>query len=299
MYDSRLFRSDRTSTTVGQFDLPASAPNFSQTGPIRRHIVVFPATSVTITHDGGRPVVTDSNTVMFYNRHQEYRRDRISSEGDHCHWYHVDEEAFGDAVTPFDPAVEERPGRPFTFDHGPCSADLFLTHRLLLEYLESTSEPDPLRVEEAVLGNVQRAVARAHAGRGVPAASLHERHHEIVEVAKAVMAVHYDQPLTLERIAGAAGVSQFQLCRLFKKRTGNTVHRYLTHLRLRHALRRLPDFAGRLGALAGDLGFSNHSHFTHAFRQAFGCAPSRLGSKLSRRRLTELETMLDTPVTAH
>ncbi len=299
MYDSRLYSRDDTSTTVGQFDLPASAPNFNCTGPIRRAVIVFPGTAVSITHDGGQPVVTDCNTVMFYNQDQAYRRDKVSPEGDHCHWYHVEDATFRDAVAAFDPEVEERETRPFTFDHGPCPADLFLTHRLLLEYLESTEEPDPLRVEEAVLGIVRRAVAHAYRERGALPGSLNERHHEAVEVAKAIMAVHFDQPLTLERIAGAAGVSQFQLCRLFKKRTGSTVHRYLTHLRLRHALRRLPDSAGRLDALAANLGFSSHSHFTYAFRQAFGAAPSRLATRLSRRGIAELEGMLDVRATAH
>jgi AraC-like DNA-binding protein len=50
-------------------------------------------------------------------------------------------------------------------------------------------------------------------------------------------------------------------------------HRYLTRLRLRAALERLPD-ASDLTALALELGFSSHSHFTDAFRREFRRTPS-------------------------
>ena len=53
------------------------------------------------------------------------------------------------------------------------------------------------------------------------------------------------------------------------------IHRYLTQLRLRSSLERLADGANDLTALALELGFSSHSHFTDAFRREFGHAPSR------------------------
>jgi AraC-like DNA-binding protein len=53
-----------------------------------------------------------------------------------------------------------------------------------------------------------------------------------------------------------------------------SLHQYLTQLRLARALVELPH-AGDLTSLALDLGFSSHSHFTFAFRRAFGCTPSQ------------------------
>ena len=51
------------------------------------------------------------------------------------------------------------------------------------------------------------------------------------------------------------------------------IHRYLVQLRLARALVELPH-TNDLTMLALDLGFSSHSHFTAAFRRAFGSPPS-------------------------
>jgi AraC-like DNA-binding protein len=53
-------------------------------------------------------------------------------------------------------------------------------------------------------------------------------------------------------------------------------------LRLSRALVELPH-ANDLTALALDLGFSSHSHFTAAFRRMFQCTPSEF--RESTRRL--------------
>jgi AraC family transcriptional regulator len=68
-------------------------------------------------------------------------------------------------------------------------------------------------------------------------------------------------------------VSVFHLCRTFRAVTGQTIHAYRTQLRLRAALERV-EYASDLSAVALDLGFSSHSHFTAAFRRAFGVTPS-------------------------
>ncbi|MCT7149601.1 AraC family transcriptional regulator, partial [Salmonella enterica subsp. enterica serovar Oranienburg] len=63
------------------------------------------------------------------------------------------------------------------------------------------------------------------------------------------------------------------LTQVFKQVEGVPLYRYQLQLRLARAL----DLLGRmddLSALAAELGFSSHSHFTHAFRQAFGRSPA-------------------------
>jgi len=71
-------------------------------------------------------------------------------------------------------------------------------------------------------------------------------------------------------------VSPFHLARIFQQQTGVPVHRYLTQLRLRASMERLAEGASDLTALALELGFSSHSHFTDAFRREFGKAPSEI-----------------------
>jgi hypothetical protein len=58
-----------------------------------------------------------------------------------------------------------------------------------------------------------------------------------------------------------------------KQVEGLPLYRYHLRLRLAHALDRIADCED-VAALALDLGFSSHSHFSAAFRQAYGRTPS-------------------------
>jgi AraC-like DNA-binding protein len=63
------------------------------------------------------------------------------------------------------------------------------------------------------------------------------------------------------------------LTQLFRQVEGMPLYRYQLRLRLACAL----DLLGRcadLTSLSLDLGFSSHSHFTAAFRQAYGRTPA-------------------------
>lgn len=67
---------------------------------------------------------------------------------------------------------------------------------------------------------------------------------------------------------------RFTLARIFKARTGLSLHAYRNQLRLRSALERLREPGVDLIDIALDLGFSSHSHFTETFRRTFGKPPS-------------------------
>jgi len=81
------------------------------------------------------------------------------------------------------------------------------------------------------------------------------------------------EPLTLSQIAEAVGASPTYLTDVFRKVEGMPIYRYQTRLRLARALAELPA-AEDITALALDLGFSSHSHFSNVFRTAFGISPS-------------------------
>jgi AraC-like DNA-binding protein len=83
------------------------------------------------------------------------------------------------------------------------------------------------------------------------------------------------EPMSLDDIAASVGLSVFHLCRVFKRATGSTIHRYLTCVRLRTSLEQLDAGASDLTQVALSLGFSSHSHFTDSFRREFGMTPSR------------------------
>ena len=60
---------------------------------------------------------------------------------------------------------------------------------------------------------------------------------------------------------------------MFQQVEGLPLYRYQLRLRLARALDLLAEYDD-LTALGLDLGFSSHSHFSAAFRQAYGRSPS-------------------------
>ena len=88
---------------------------------------------------------------------------------------------------------------------------------------------------------------------------------------------------TLAGIAREIGGSPVYLTQVFQQVEGLPLYRY--HLRLRLRLARSLDLIAEranLSALAQDLGFSSHSHFSAAFRQAYGVPPSEFHRSFNR-----------------
>ena len=130
--------------------------------------------------------------------------------------------------------------------------------------------------EAAALALVRAAVASSAAApraRRLPTVAAHR---ELAERAKALLARSFTRRLSLSGLGQRLRTSPFHLARVFRAETGFTVDGYVRSLRLRAALERLPTHADGLTALALELGFSSHSHFTEAFRREFGLAPSSL-----------------------
>lgn len=286
-----------SAVSVGTFRCHPSHPSFEDTGPIRRgHMVVFPRTSVRITHVGGEPIVANPNVVMFYNRGQIYRRAPISAQGDRCEWFAFHPGTILDAVRDYHPAATEHPDRPFPFAHGPSDAASYMLQRLVVEHIFGDPQPDALWIEELLLHVLMRTVQSAFRARGDqprPARPNTRRAHaELARTTQELIATHFDEPLILEWIARQVHSSPYRLCRIFRARTGQTIHEYQNQLRLRTALERIPDCRGDLTALALDLGYASHSHFTAAFRRAFGTVPSQLATAPTRQQLRKLSKIL-------
>lgn len=287
------------SVRLGLWRCPSGHPRFENTGPIEQYLLVFPGTRVSITHAGGRPIRADRTLVLFYNRGQEYRRGRISPEGDFCQWIAVPPEWVVEAVRPFEPRVMDRVDRPFPLTHGPSGSLSFLRQYILIRLADGEngrSAPDDLTVEETVVSVLAESIAGAYLARdarsrrATRAAARSDA--DLVERVRDVLARSYTESLTLARIARAVASSPFHMCRAFRRLTGRTVHTYRNALRLRAALDSVARGEADLAALALDLGYSSHSHFTHSFRAAFGLTPARVRRNMSTRRLRELSTIL-------
>ncbi|MCB0077393.1 MAG: helix-turn-helix transcriptional regulator [Anaerolineales bacterium] len=284
---SRLIYTD-AHCAVGLFRCKPDNPTFENTGPVRGgHMLVFPRTTVRITHEGGSPIVADPNTVMLYNEHQRYVRGKISERGDLCDWFGFGRESVSEAVRVFDPSVDTRPDQPFDLTHAPSSSSLYLTQRMIVHHILSDDYVNDSLIHEALAAILDQAIAAAYGSRprrgSAEKAETQRAHRQLANEAKAIVAERYDHPLTLEQIAEQLYCSLFHLCRIFRQQCGITLHRYLNQMRLRTALEDLADPYQDLTALALRSGFSSHSHFSQAFRKSFGLSPSQLLGAPSQR----------------
>lgn len=277
---------------VGSFRAPVGHPRFTDSGPIPQPLFVFPRTSVVIRHKGQPPVTADPCTVTFYNRGQRYTREPLDPRGDHCEWFAVRPGVLEELLAGFDPAVEERPGRPFDRTHGRSDSRSYAAQRAIARHLAAADDPDPLAVDEAVLAVLDRVLALTY-GHGAAGSDAGTGGHPLVQRVRTYLQDHFRETSTLDEIADAVGSSVFHLCRVFKRETGRTIHAYRQELRLRHGLELIAEPGSNLSAVAHRLGFSSHSHFSAAFKAAFDTTPSRFRRHPTRRRIRELSARLD------
>ena len=273
---------------IGQFRRGPKHSNFGGPHQIGGTLLVFPRTSVTITHAGKDPVVADPNTVMFYNHGQIYSRGRLSSKGDLCEWFNFDPSLVVDAIRPYHAHVDDHPVEPFSFSHGPSDTTSYLLQRLVVDHIQGEQQPDSLFIEETALQILNRVIENTYTQRGVYPIQLKvSTEREVVDAIRKILAVRFERNPSLEEIAAELNYSPFHLCRIFRKYTGQSIRRYLNHLRLRASLEYVTQANMDLTSLALKMGFATHSHFTEAFRKTFGTPPSMLRNK-SREDILQL-----------
>src|SRR6202035_191234 len=100
---------------------------------------------------------------------------------------------------------------------------------------------------------------------------------------------HLAEELTLDEIAGDAGISRFHMVRAFAAATGFSVMRYVRVRRLSEAARALAKGAPDILQLALEADYGSHEAFTRAFRDHFGVTPEAVRgiARLHTLRLQE------------
>jgi AraC-like DNA-binding protein len=269
---------------IGRFRCPTSHARFTDSGPTRGWLVVFPRSEVWITHAGREGVLADATRAVLYNRGQAYRRARIADEGDRCEWFSFSPRAIAEAHARFAPAAIDRGDHPFEATNAPVDARTYALQRRVVHHVERGAPIDTLFVEEASLAILARVVAAIPRDRtrDAPPPKTARDHAEIARAVLRILAERAAEPLPLTAIAREVGRSPFHVARVFRAQTGTSIHAHRTQLRLRASLERVA--AGDdLTRVALDLGFSSHAHFTTAFTRTFGEAPSAFRASSSKK----------------
>jgi AraC-like DNA-binding protein len=147
----------------------------------------------------------------------------------------------------------------------PASARLRLMTHLLRTLRPEAA--DTLRADEAIVAALAEALSVAVEPRGGGPS-------RVVDRAKQLLHAGASAPLSLQQFAREVGCSPAYLTREFTRVEGLPLYRYQLSLRLNEALLRLGG-CDSITALALDLGFSSHAHFTAAFTAAFAISPSQ------------------------
>ena len=242
------------------------------------YMVTFPRSGMNVRHTAEGTISVDPNTLVFANRRSPYQVSHPNGSGEDALNLAVRADVLRDVLRDLDPDGAERETDLFAFAWGPCDATLFMRHRGLLARLRSGDPLDHAEADEGLLMFLADVLRRQYALRDrrrskrAPAARAQR---EIVAAVQQHLAAHLGVSAGLDDIARHVGSSPYRLCRIFRTHTGQSIRAYRTQLRLRTAFDRLSDGAD-ITDLALELGFSSHSHFSAAFRGAFGSAPSSL-----------------------
>ena len=168
------------------------------------------------------------------------------------------------------------PGRSGECSVLPISADL-QREATRLAAMISWRDALPSAIREKALRVILDHVAAMEpplrfTARGERSLTLVQRVRELVQ--------ETSTPRSLKDLAASVGASPVYLTSLFRQIEGMPIYRYQARLRLARSLHSLSE-TDDITTVAMDLGFANHSHFTTAFKAAFGLTPSAYRASLT------------------
>jgi len=222
--------------------------------------LAFPLQGMFLKHHSSRErVVADSCHAIFFKAGEAYRVSHPVAGGDECLVIAPARETMQDIL-----CAEEFAQTHAVLDARLIAAPRILRHRLLHRMASG------LEAEETALDLFAASAAAK------PPLSARPRQRDMVEATKIALAAQPGEAWSLNALARSVHSSPFHLARTFRRLAGMPLHRYHLQARLAAALVEVLDSSRELSAIALDLGFSNHSHFTFTFRRMFGATPAAL-----------------------
>jgi AraC-like DNA-binding protein len=105
----------------------------------------------------------------------------------------------------------------------------------------------------------------------------------VITRAKAYIAAHQTDDLTLSQVAKAVNTSTFYFCKMFKKVTGLNFTDYVSRLRVERARNLLLNRNLRVSEIAYEVGFQSLTHFNRVFKRILGVSPTQYRAQLPLR----------------
>lgn len=228
--------------------------------------LVFPYRGLYLRHVASDQTVADANHVLFFNAQQGYQVSHPLDGGDACLSLSLSPLLLNELAPKA--LLQSSEGTIFRAQAQRIDARAQALVALLRHSLQHGSI-EALEAEALALTLVCRSLGpRTSRESG----STYARR-RLADRVKMLLASDLSRRWTLAEIGREIGGSPVYLTQVFKQVEGVPLYRYQLQLRLARALDRLGKEED-LSALAAELGFSSHSHFANAFRQAYGRSPA-------------------------
>jgi len=237
--------------------------------------LVFPYRGVYVRHVGQDQAVAEANQVLFFNATEGYRISHPVAGGDACLSLVISEALLRELA----PRAFLRDSARLAFQQQRRRIDARAQVLVaLIGHSLRHNIAEPLEAESLALTLVQRALGprTTHAAGATVGRQL------LVDRTKLVLTSDLARRWTLGEIATEMHCSPVYLTQVFQQVEGLPLYRYQLRLRLARALDLLAHYDD-LTTLSLDLGFSSHSHFSAAFREAYGRSPSEFRQSALRR----------------
>lgn len=228
--------------------------------------LVFPYRGIYLRHVGADQAVADANHVLFFNAGETYQISHPVDGGDASLVLVLPQPLLSELVPPSLLNGQTPLGFRRRYQRIDARAQALVA---LLRHTLANHAIEPLEAETLSLTLVCRSLGprTSHEPQGS------RGHHRLADRAKVLLASDLSRRWTLAEIANEVGGSPVYLTQVFRHVEGMPLYRYHLRLRLARALDLITQYDD-FSALAADLGFSSHSHFGVAFRQAYGRSPT-------------------------
>lgn len=219
--------------------------------------LVFVTRGAFIKHTGKAARVVNANEPAFFRAAETYRSSHLDPGGDTCAVFGFSDDVISEASAGAGSAC--------------AGVDRLGLHARVLRIVTAlhNQEADALALEEASL-DILGLFLRSQSDDRRSGASAQA----LVRDVEAQLTADHSRAWSLTELSHQFRRTPFYLTRSFRSLTGVPLHRYLMDLRLGDALGRLAEGEQDLAALALDLGFASHAHFSTAFKKRLGSSPS-------------------------
>jgi len=236
--------------------------------------LVFPYRGIYTRHVGSDQAVADANHVLFFNAGEGYQVSHPIAGSDASLSLALSDSLLQELA----PSSLLNTGGLVGFrrQHRRIDPRAQALVALLRQGLDNGTI-EPLEAEGLVLTLVCRSLGPRTSHQP---GSTHARR-RLADRVKILLAGDLSRRWTLAEIAAEIRGSPVYLTQVFQQAEGIPLYRYHLRLRLARALDLIAQYDD-LSALAAELGFSSHSHFAAAFRQAYGRSPTAFRESAQR-----------------